>query len=54
VGINVEGIADYGFGNSRWLFIGSHSRAEIDAAARRLHVTHRVETILFRRLSAVS
>jgi hypothetical protein len=52
IGISVEGIADYAFGNSRWLLIGSHNRAEIDAAARRLAEIHRIETVFFRRLSS--
>lgn len=51
IGISVEGNADYAFGNSRWLLIGSHSRAEIDAAAHRLCAMHRIETVMFRRIT---
>lgn len=51
IGIRVEGIADYAFGSSRWLLIGSHSRAEVDAAAQRLRARHRIETVMFRRIN---
>jgi hypothetical protein len=51
MGINVEGIADYAFGSSRWLLIGSHTRAEVGAAAQRLSAMHRIDTVMFRRIT---
>lgn len=54
MGISVEGIADYAFGNARWLRIGSHSRAELTAAAQRLRAMHRIDAVMFRRITNLS
>lgn len=40
--------------NSRWLFVGPHSRREVDAAIEQLAYTHRVSAFAFRNLSHLS
>lgn len=49
-GLTVDGVVEWGTGESRWVLLGPHSRAQVDAAAKRLADMHRLETVLFRRL----
>ena len=50
VGLPVERVADHATSHSRWLFIGSQSRRDVDAAIEKLSNTHRIESAAFRRL----
>jgi len=49
-GLQVERAAHHVSDSSRWLFIGPHSRRDIDAAISKLASTHRIDAAAFRRL----
>jgi homoserine dehydrogenase len=49
-GLPVERVADHASGDTRWVFIGPHSRRDIDAAMAKLAGTHRIDAAAFRRL----
>jgi homoserine dehydrogenase len=49
-GIHVDRVAEFSTDDSRWLFVGTHGRRELDAALARLENTHRVQTAAIRRL----
>lgn len=47
--LTVERVADYATANSRWLLIGAHSAAHLDAAITQLADTHRISVAAFRK-----
>jgi len=49
-GLHVERVIPHGTDRARWLLVGHHSRAEVDAAVQRLAATHRVEALAIRRI----
>lgn len=49
-GLYVDGVCDYGSGNSSWLIAGPHARRELEAALARLESTNRIQSAAFRRI----
>jgi homoserine dehydrogenase len=49
-GLRAARVSSHTSHNSRWLFVGPHSRREVDAAIERLAQTHRVTAVAFRQL----
>ena len=49
-GVRVEHVAGHATANSRWIFLGPHSRRDLDAAIETLSNTHRLDAVAFRRI----